>query len=71
MLKYFDYICKACGHEFEALVDGYDDKPSCVQCEALNTERLPSAAAGYKMYGSNSSSVRPRHAGSFKRQSKK
>ena len=35
----FDYRCRSCDHEFEALVRG-DDLPACPSCEGTDLERL-------------------------------
>jgi putative FmdB family regulatory protein len=40
----FDFQCKSCGHEFEALVRG-QSKPVCPQCTSADLERLPSLPA--------------------------
>jgi putative FmdB family regulatory protein len=34
----YDYTCKACGHEFEALVRK-DDAPACPSCKSADLER--------------------------------
>lgn len=37
----FDYRCRACGHQFEALVRTQDPPPtSCPSCHAADLERL-------------------------------
>jgi putative FmdB family regulatory protein len=41
----YEYKCRACGHEFEALVRGADT-PSCPSCKGQDLERLLSAPAG-------------------------
>jgi putative FmdB family regulatory protein len=40
----FDFQCKSCGHEFEALVRG-ERKPACPECSSTDLERLPSLPA--------------------------
>ncbi len=35
----FDYVCKTCAHQFEALVRG-GKKPTCPACGALDLEQL-------------------------------
>ena len=40
----FDFECRACGHEFEALVRT-GDVPSCPSCGAKDLEKLLSAFA--------------------------
>lgn len=37
----FDFKCRACGHEFEALTRGSSSKaPSCPECQLEDAERL-------------------------------
>lgn len=37
----FDYTCRACGHEFEALTRGSSSKPpTCPECQSEDAERL-------------------------------
>jgi putative FmdB family regulatory protein len=37
----FDYACRACGHEFEALTRGSSSKvPKCPECQSEDVERL-------------------------------
>jgi putative FmdB family regulatory protein len=37
----FDYACRACGHEFEALTRGSSPKPpTCPECQSEDAERL-------------------------------
>jgi putative FmdB family regulatory protein len=37
----FDYACRACGHEFEALTRGSSSKPpTCPACQSEDAERL-------------------------------
>lgn len=37
----YDYACRACGHEFEALTRGESPPPpECPQCHAADAERL-------------------------------
>jgi putative FmdB family regulatory protein len=40
----FDFQCKSCGHEFEALVRG-QAKPACPRCASHDLERLLSLPA--------------------------
>ncbi len=35
----YDYACKACGHEFEALVRTGDAPPVCPACRSADVER--------------------------------
>jgi len=35
----YEYVCRACGHEFEALVRG-GNVPPCPACKSPNLERL-------------------------------
>ena len=41
----YEYICKACKNEFEALVRPGDDSPGCPSCKARDIERLLSTFA--------------------------
>ena len=37
----YDYACRACGHEFEALTRGSSSKPpTCPECQSEDAERL-------------------------------
>lgn len=37
----YDYTCRACGHEFEALTRGSSSKPpKCPECQSEDAERL-------------------------------
>ena len=40
----FDFRCRACSHEFEALVRP-GSTPACLHCGATELDRLPSAFA--------------------------
>jgi putative FmdB family regulatory protein len=40
----YDFQCKACGHEFEALVR-HNDTPTCPSCQSGDLERLLSTFA--------------------------
>ena len=40
----YEYSCKACGHQFEALVRK-DATPACPSCESADLERLMSLPA--------------------------
>ena len=42
----YDYHCRACGEEFEALIRPGSDAPSCPSCKGQDLERLLSAPAG-------------------------
>lgn len=46
----FDFRCRSCGHEFEALVRPQDEAPAeCPSCHARDLEKLlPSFAVSYK-----------------------
>lgn len=35
----YEYVCKACGHEFEKLVRG-GKTPACASCGAVEVERV-------------------------------
>jgi putative FmdB family regulatory protein len=41
----FEYSCKACGKEFEALVLPTTGAPKCPACESTNLEKLISSPA--------------------------
>ena len=42
----YDYECRACQHQFEALVRSTDPPPTaCPECKAEALERLPSAVS--------------------------
>jgi putative FmdB family regulatory protein len=37
----YDYVCRACGHEFEALTRGSSSKlPKCPECQSEDAERM-------------------------------
>jgi putative FmdB family regulatory protein len=37
----YEYVCEACGHEFEKLVRGSGGKtPTCPSCDARDVERV-------------------------------
>lgn len=65
-LKVRDYECLKCGEVFEVVSrDGEDVE--CPKCGAPEPKVLPSAAAGYRIYGANDASVSPRSHGAFRR----
>jgi putative FmdB family regulatory protein len=41
----FEYSCKGCGHEFEALVRPNTAAPACPSCSATDLEKLISRPA--------------------------
>ena len=41
----FEYACKACGKEFEALVRTQDPAPACPACKSADLEKLISKPA--------------------------
>ena len=41
----YDYHCRACGHEFEALLRTGDPTPVCPTCKSADIERLLSTFA--------------------------
>lgn len=41
----FEYACKACGKEFEALVRSQDPAPACPACKSADLEKLISRPA--------------------------
>lgn len=51
----YDYACKNCGHEFEALVASSDSPPArCPKCEKTRTERRLSLIAAPRSGGDRS-----------------
>jgi putative FmdB family regulatory protein len=54
----FEYVCKECQHEFEALVYG-KDKAACPKCESKKLESKLSVFAVSAKGGSASSSQMP------------
>jgi putative FmdB family regulatory protein len=41
----YDYQCRKCGHEFEALVRAWDPAPSCPECGGAELDKmLPTVA---------------------------
>jgi putative FmdB family regulatory protein len=41
----YEYVCRSCKHEFEALVRPQDPPPQCKSCQSQDLERLLSAAS--------------------------
>jgi putative FmdB family regulatory protein len=41
----YDFHCRACGHQFEALVRPQDEATSCPSCKSPDLERLLSSFA--------------------------
>jgi putative FmdB family regulatory protein len=41
----YDYLCKACGHEVEALVRAQDPPVTCTSCKSDNVEKQLSTFA--------------------------
>jgi putative FmdB family regulatory protein len=41
----YEYRCRACKHEFEALVRPQDPPPQCASCQSEDLERLLSASS--------------------------
>jgi putative FmdB family regulatory protein len=39
----YEYVCKACKNEFEALVRSQDPAPACPSCKSGDLERVHSA----------------------------
>jgi putative FmdB family regulatory protein len=39
----YDFVCRACGHQFEALVRASDAPPECPECRGTDLERLMSS----------------------------
>lgn len=65
-----EYQCADCGHIQEELILKSDDAPTnCPHCESSRITVLPSIIGGYSTIGNNTSSVRPKGAGSKPRRS--
>jgi len=41
----YEYVCRACKNEFEALVRAQDPAPACPKCKSADLEKLITAAA--------------------------
>ena len=41
----FDFHCRACGHEFEALIRAQDPAAACPSCQSADLEKLLSGFA--------------------------
>jgi putative FmdB family regulatory protein len=41
----YEYICRACGHEFEVLVRPASTAPVCLSCQSSDLERVVSGFA--------------------------
>jgi putative FmdB family regulatory protein len=41
----YDFLCRACGHEFEALSRPQDPPVACPSCRSQDLDRLPSGFA--------------------------
>jgi putative FmdB family regulatory protein len=41
----YDYACRKCDHEFEALVSSADEAVECPECQSRRIERLLSVPA--------------------------
>jgi putative FmdB family regulatory protein len=50
----YEYACRECAHEFEALVRAKDDKPVCPACQATALERRLSVFAAHTNDGGTS-----------------
>jgi putative FmdB family regulatory protein len=49
----YDYVCKQCGHRFEAFQSMKDEVlTTCPECETLSLQRLIGAGAGLLFKGS-------------------
>lgn len=63
-----NYLCQDCEYEFEYLEMHPEDLPdNCERCEGAKIHKLPTSHGGYHIHGSNSSSTRPKGAGSKSR----
>lgn len=36
----YDYVCRGCGHAFEALVRKADERPKCPECQSTELDRM-------------------------------
>jgi putative FmdB family regulatory protein len=36
----YEYVCRKCGHQFEALILPKSDSPSCPECRGTKLERM-------------------------------
>jgi putative FmdB family regulatory protein len=43
----YEYACRQCAHQFEALVRGVSDRPACPSCQGLDLERRLSVFAAH------------------------
>ena len=41
----YEYVCRACNHEFEALVRSQDPPPACPSCKSSDLEKLLTEAS--------------------------
>ena len=41
----YDFECRSCQHQFEALVRSTDPPPSCPACKGQDLQRLPSVVS--------------------------
>jgi putative FmdB family regulatory protein len=55
----YEYLCKACGHAFEAFIRG-QETPTCPECDATDLERRFSV---FGVGGSSPSESMPAPAG--------
>lgn len=59
----YDYRCRSCEVNFESVSKPYEPV-RCPECGTLGAERMVTSFGGYEIKGDNSSSVRPKGAGS-------
>jgi putative FmdB family regulatory protein len=56
----FDFKCKSCGHEFEAIQKNDAETILCPSCNTWFCEKLLSKVGTYFIKGDNSASTRPK-----------
>jgi putative FmdB family regulatory protein len=49
----YDYACRKCNHEFEALVDRAEEAVECPECNSSRTQRQMSVPAKPRSDGSS------------------
>jgi putative FmdB family regulatory protein len=69
-IKLFDYRCNRCEHEFEKFTNTANAE--IIKCSKCGSEKVQKMLnfAGYHIWGTNTASVRPKRAGSFKKPKK-
>ena len=66
LMPLFEYECRKCGHQFEALVIG-SRKPACPKCKSEELEKKPSSfglgGGGFGSWGRSSGGCAPSGGG--------